>query len=75
MLEGILSSALEEGDIGSLCFFISMHLKKTLTPKKITEDYFVSKEDVQMVYFSSLEMIDETFSLMGNIFGFHAEII
>ena len=75
MLEGILSSALEEGDIGSLYYFISMHFKKTLTPKKITEDYFVSKEDVQMVYFSSLEMIDETFSLMGNIFGFHAEII
>ena len=71
MLEGILSSALEEGDIGSLCFFISMHFKKTLTPKKITEDYFVSKEDVQMVYFSSLEMIDETFSLMGSIFCFH----
>ena len=34
VLEGILSSALEEGDIGSLYYFISMHFKKNFNTKK-----------------------------------------
>ena len=54
VLEGILSSALEEGDIGSLYYFISMHFKKTLTPKKLQKTILFQRKMFKWYIFHPL---------------------